>query len=109
LVLPFLMLQGIFRRAEAAIGGAEQRHPLRGPSVGTCAGWGYCAARTDRTVACRGYRRWDVELGRPPADPYAFAWCSPFHLVAGSYLAAVGRVASAALLCQTYGEPVRAW
>ena len=45
---------------------------------------------------------WDLDLGAPSDDPYAFALTSPFHLVAGSYLAAIGRVASAALLCQAY-------
>jgi hypothetical protein len=29
---------------------------------------------------------------------------SPYHLVAGSYLAAVGRVGAAALLCTTSGR-----
>jgi hypothetical protein len=47
---------------------------------------------------------WDIDLGEPQDDPYAFALSSPFHLVAGSYLAAVGRAASAALLCQTYAR-----
>ncbi|CAN5521602.1 hypothetical protein BH09CHL1_BH09CHL1_13130 [soil metagenome] len=33
--------------------------------------------------------QWGVELG-PPAGPYAYFHENPFHLVAGSYLAAVG-------------------
>jgi hypothetical protein len=33
--------------------------------------------------------QWHVELG-PPAGPYAYFHENPFHLVAGSYLAAVG-------------------
>jgi glutamine amidotransferase-like uncharacterized protein len=46
---------------------------------------------------------WDVHL--PPTDhAYAHAETSPYHLVAGSYLSALGRVASAALLCRAYGE-----
>jgi len=32
------------------------------------------------------------------ASPYADIFCSPYHLVAGSYLAAIGRAAGAALL-----------
>jgi hypothetical protein len=38
--------------------------------------------------------QWDVELG-PPAGPYAYFHENPFHLVAGSYLAAVGCVGGA--------------
>jgi hypothetical protein len=45
---------------------------------------------------------WDVDLGEPSPDAYAFVWTNPFHLVAGSYLAALGRVTSAALLCEVY-------
>ncbi len=45
---------------------------------------------------------WSLDLGAPSADPYAFASTSPYHLVAGSYLAAIGRLASAALLCEAY-------
>jgi hypothetical protein len=51
----------------------------------------------DRTLAT-----WDFDPGEPTADPYQYLESSPYHLVAGSYLAAVGRVASAALLCATY-------
>lgn len=35
------------------------------------------------------------------SEPYAFDMESPYHLVAGSYLAAIGRVASAALLTRS--------
>jgi hypothetical protein len=45
---------------------------------------------------------WSVDLGEPSPNPYAFVHTSPYHLVAGSYLAAVGRVAGAALLCRAY-------
>ncbi len=51
---------------------------------------------------------WSLDLGAPSADPYAFASTSPYHLVAGSYLAAIGRLASAALLCEAY-QRVPAW
>jgi hypothetical protein len=34
-------------------------------------------------------------------NPYEHMLDSPFHLVAGSYLAAVGRVGGAALLCSS--------
>jgi putative intracellular protease/amidase len=43
-------------------------------------------------------RRWDAEPGPPPENAYAELDVSPYHLVAASYLAAVGTVASAALL-----------
>jgi hypothetical protein len=45
--------------------------------------------------------RWEVEPGPPPENAYAELEVSPYHLVAASYLAAVGTVASAALLCRT--------
>ncbi len=57
--------------------------------------------QADRLLADAG-ERWDADLGKPSPDAYAFALTSPYHLVAGSYLAAVGRVASAALLCSAY-------
>jgi hypothetical protein len=38
--------------------------------------------------------RWDQELG-PSASAYAYLHENPYHLVAGSYLAAVGCVAGA--------------
>jgi hypothetical protein len=37
---------------------------------------------------------WDIELG-PPAGPYGYLTENPYHLVAGSYLAAIGLVAGA--------------
>lgn len=55
-------------------------------------------------------RDWDIELGMPSANPYEFMLTSPFHLVAGSYLAAIGRIASAAQLCRTsVAATSRAW
>jgi hypothetical protein len=46
---------------------------------------------------------WDfVPSGEP--GPYADVLESPYHLVAGSYLAAIGRAASAALLCRAAQE-----
>lgn len=45
---------------------------------------------------------WELDLGEPSPNPYAFLETSPYHLVAGSYLAAVGRVASAALQCRAF-------
>jgi Biotin-protein ligase, N terminal len=53
-------------------------------------------ALLDRTLAT-----WDFDPGET-TDPYQYLETSPYHLVAGSYLAASGRVASAALLCATY-------
>lgn len=44
---------------------------------------------------CRkAIEQWAIELG-PPAGPYAYFHENPFHLVAGSYLAAVGCVGGA--------------
>lgn len=64
---------------------------------------GYCGVlplleQADKMLA-QALERWDVDLGSPLKEPYAFASSSPFHLVTGSYLAALGRVTSAALLC----------
>lgn len=41
---------------------------------------------------------WTGSWPAPTGDPYAYDRESPYHLVAGSYLAAIGRVTSAALL-----------
>jgi hypothetical protein len=47
---------------------------------------------------CRSARdQWNIELG-PPDGPYAYFQENPFHLVAGSYLAAVGCVGGAVQL-----------
>lgn len=43
---------------------------------------------------------WDIDLGEPAPEAYAYATTSPFHLVAGSYLAALGRMVGAAILCE---------
>jgi hypothetical protein len=45
---------------------------------------------------------WDFDPGEPGGNPYEHLETSPYHLVAGSYLAASGRVAGAALLCRAY-------
>lgn len=50
-------------------------------------------ALLDRTLAT-----WDFDPGAPTGNPYQHMTDSPYHLVAGSYLAAVGRVSGAALL-----------
>lgn len=49
---------------------------------------------------------WTGAWPAPTGDPYAYDHESPYHLVAGSYLAAIGRVASAALLARAC-EPSR--
>ena len=51
----------------------------------------------DRTL-----EMWDWDPGEPDGNPYGQLETSPYHLVAGSYLAASGRVAGAALLCEAY-------
>jgi hypothetical protein len=43
---------------------------------------------------------WTGDWPAPTGDPYAYDLESPYHLVAGSYLAAIGRAASAALLAR---------
>ena len=50
----------------------------------------------------RALETWDFDPGEPGGSPYDQLETSPYHLVAGSYLAAVGRVAGAALLCRAY-------
>jgi hypothetical protein len=45
---------------------------------------------------------WSADVGPDPADAYDNLDRSPYHLVAGSYLAAVGNVGSAALLSRSY-------
>ena len=51
----------------------------------------------DRTL-----ETWDFDPGEPTGNPYQHLETSPYHLVGGSYLAASGRVAAAALLCAAY-------
>ena len=47
---------------------------------------------------------WEMQLG-PPAGPYAYLDTNPYHLVAGSYLAAVGVIGAVVqLLDQTESE-----
>jgi hypothetical protein len=47
---------------------------------------------------------WTDGWPAPTGDPYAYDHESPYHLVAGSYLAAIGRVVSAALLARVAEE-----
>jgi glutamine amidotransferase-like uncharacterized protein len=44
---------------------------------------------------------WDFDPGET-TSPYQYMETSPYHLAAGSYLAASGRVAAAALICGAY-------
>src|SRR5687767_1360520 len=48
----------------------------------------------------RALAEWDLDPGEPVDNPYTHMLTSPYHHVAGSYLAAVGRVGAAALLCE---------
>jgi hypothetical protein len=50
--------------------------------------------RTAREMCESAIAQWNVELG-PPDGPYAYFHENPFHLVAGSYLAAIGCVGGA--------------
>lgn len=49
--------------------------------------------------------RWDVSLG-PPAGAYAYMFENPYHLVVGSYLAAIGCVAGAVHLLRALRSEV---
>jgi glutamine amidotransferase-like uncharacterized protein len=56
-------------------------------------------ARAQQMLA-RACASWDDDLGPPSTDPYTYIRTSPYHLVAGSYLAAIGHITGAALLCR---------
>jgi hypothetical protein len=47
--------------------------------------------------------RWDLALG-PPAGAYGYMHENPYHLVAGSYLAAIGCVGGALSLLRALGD-----
>ena len=49
--------------------------------------------------------QWQTALG-PPAGPYAYLDANPYHLVAGSYLAAIGCVAGAVQLLRALAAEV---
>ena len=53
----------------------------------------------------RARASWDMTPSGDGTDPYADILDSPYHLVAGSYLAAIGRAAGAALLCRERARP----
>lgn len=53
--------------------------------------------RTAIAMCERASDQWEVELG-PAAGPYGYLDTNPYHLVAGSYLAAIGTVAGAVQL-----------
>jgi hypothetical protein len=55
-----------------------------------------------RDQLAQAVAKWDDEPGEEPTTPYEQIAASPYHLVAASYLAAVGTVASAALLSRAY-------
>jgi len=59
--------------------------------------------RTASRMCDDALARWDVELG-PPDGAYGYMFENPYHLVAGSYLAAVGRVAGALCLLQALDD-----
>ncbi|MEA2582425.1 MAG: hypothetical protein QOF33_510 [Thermomicrobiales bacterium] len=53
--------------------------------------------RTATRMCDQALANWDMELG-PPQGPYGYVHENPYHLVAGSYLAAIGCVAGAVQL-----------
>lgn len=92
---------------------AERRAPDTEPralSFRPPAGWnldgGYhgVVALLEQSVALldRTLETWDFDAGDRTSDPYEHMETSPYHLVAGSYLSAAGRVAAATLLCAAY-------
>ena len=70
--------------------------------VGVAGGYHGVVALLEQADAmlARADAGWEQEIGPASDDPYAFAETSPYHLVGASYLSALGRVASAALLCR---------
>ena len=92
---------------------AEERAPYTEPHVisfrapsewNLDGGYHGVVALLEQSVALldQALETWDFDPGQPTENPYQHMQTSPYHLVAGSYLAAVGRVASAALLCSAY-------
>jgi hypothetical protein len=59
--------------------------------------------RTAVRMCDAALERWDLPLGQP-AGAYGYIHENPYHLVAGSYLAAVGCVGGALSLLQALGE-----
>jgi hypothetical protein len=53
--------------------------------------------RTATRMCDKALANWEIELG-PPDGPYGYVHDNPYHLVAGSYLAAIGCVAGAVQL-----------
>lgn len=56
--------------------------------------------RDSHAMLVRARASWDIDLDPPRSHPYEHIDTNPYHLVAGSYLAAVGRITAAALLCR---------
>jgi hypothetical protein len=106
-----LSLDAIDRLASQAARDAPEADPhalgFRAPAEWDLDG-GYhgVVALLEQSVAMldRALATWDFDPGEPTANPYEHMTTSPYHLVAGSYLAAVGRVGAAALLCTTSGR-----
>jgi Biotin-protein ligase, N terminal len=73
------------------------RPPAGWPADGGFHGAVPLLQQADKMLA-KAETAWTGASPTPAADPYADAHESPYRLVAGSYLAAIGRVASAALL-----------
>jgi hypothetical protein len=53
--------------------------------------------RTATRMCEQALANWDIELG-PPDGPYGYVHDNPYHLVVGSYLAAIGNVGGAVQL-----------
>jgi hypothetical protein len=61
--------------------------------------------RTAHEMLRSAEKQWDVELG-PPAGPYDYFLENPYHMVAGSYLAAIGCVSGAIQLLRAVDAEV---
>jgi glutamine amidotransferase-like uncharacterized protein len=93
--------------AEAARGGRDTDPRVLGfrppPDWDFDGGYHGAVALLEQSLAMldRTLETWDFDPGESTGNPYEHMLDSPYHLVAGSYLAAVGRVGGAALLCSS--------
>ena len=106
-------LDAIDRLADVAAARADATEPrvlgFRPDDPDLDGGYHGVIALLEQSVALldRALAEWDFDPGEPVDNPYTHMLTSPYHHVAGSYLAAVGRVGAAALLCEAFA-PVAA-
>jgi hypothetical protein len=101
-------LEAIDRLADAAADRADATEPrvlgFRPEDPGLDGGYHGVIALLEQSVELldRALAEFDFDPGEPAGNPYAHMLTSPYHHVAGSYLAAVGRVGAAALLSESF-------